>query len=440
MAKRKSIFADTADAGIRFIGTPEDDTIIGSAGDDYIEGRPGMDSIEGLGGNDTIFGGANDDQIYGGDGNDLLDGGGRWDTLDGGLGADTMRGGADQDLYIVDDAGDVIIDSGGGGEVHSSVSYTLSAGLGGLWLRGEEDLNGTGNEEGNGLRGNVGNNVLTGLGGDDHLSTDGGNDTLIGGTGDDGYEFWGEDVNVTVIENAGEGTDRVVIYGWEHDSFTLYDNVENVHIQFFTDQAVTVHLNNESNTTSFYINDTDMTLYAYDGDDNVEFLRGDLVDLGAGNDTLRSEADGAELYGGAGNDDFTVSGEGVTVFGGSGNDSMFSYNAVTFVGGAGRDTVQVGDLWAENIVTFVDFNGNQDKLLISDYEKPELSNFRAANFRANGSGTAQDANDYIVYNTSTGALYYDVDGNGADAAVQIATINVTNGSFDHRDIEIAHFS
>ena len=35
---------------------------------------------------------------------------------------------------------------------------------------------------------------------------------------------------------------------------------------------------------------------------------------------------------------------------------------------------------------------------------------------------AVDANDYVVYNSQTGALSYDADGSGAGAAVQIATL------------------
>ena len=37
--------------------------------------------------------------------------------------------------------------------------------------------------------------------------------------------------------------------------------------------------------------------------------------------------------------------------------------------------------------------------------------------------TAKDGNDHIVYVKKTGALYYDVDGSGAKAAVQIATLS-----------------
>jgi len=35
---------------------------------------------------------------------------------------------------------------------------------------------------------------------------------------------------------------------------------------------------------------------------------------------------------------------------------------------------------------------------------------------------AADANDYIVYNKATGALFYDDNGNGAGHAVQFATL------------------
>lgn len=46
-----------------------------------------------------------------------------------------------------------------------------------------------------------------------------------------------------------------------------------------------------------------------------------------------------------------------------------------------------------------------------------------AYFRVSASGLAADANEYILYITSTGALYHDADGHGAGEAVQFAILH-----------------
>jgi Ca2+-binding RTX toxin-like protein len=54
-------------------------------------------------------------------------------------------------------------------------------------------------------------------------------------------------------------------------------------------------------------------------------------------------------------------------------------------------------------------------------------------FSANDTGTAQSSTEYILYNTTTGALFYDLDGNGKKEAIQIALIG------DHPMISAADF-
>ncbi|WP_376095391.1 Calx-beta domain-containing protein [Roseomonas sp. CCTCC AB2023176] len=110
------------------------------------------------------------------------------DTLDGGLGADTMEGGTGNDLYIVDDAGDVVSEAGGNGAtdtIVASVSYAMADGVEIMTLTGTLDLIGTGNGGNNRITGNDGDNLLEGLSGGDQLTGGGGDDTLVGGLGVD---------------------------------------------------------------------------------------------------------------------------------------------------------------------------------------------------------------------------------------------------------------
>ncbi|MEQ1766519.1 MAG: calcium-binding protein, partial [Methylotenera sp.] len=59
-----------------------------------------------------------------------------------------------------------------------------------------------------------------------------------------------------------------------------------------------------------------------------------------------------------------------------------------------------------------------------------------ANVRVNNTGTAADANDYLLYNTTTKTLSYDADGNGAGAAVDIAILTGVN-TFAASDVIVA---
>ena len=94
-------------------GGDGNDTLHGGDGNDRLYGDSG-DNIYGVGnftGDDTLYGDAGDDYLNGGSGTDVLYGGEGNDTLDGGTGADTLTGGAGNDTYIVDDVGDVVVET-----------------------------------------------------------------------------------------------------------------------------------------------------------------------------------------------------------------------------------------------------------------------------------------------------------------------------------------
>lgn len=137
-------------------------------------------------------GGPLGDTLNGGLGQDTLIGNDLSNDLNGGGGADLMIGGGAEDIYWVDNAGDLVIeyDHGGRDVVYSSVSYTLSAHVEKLVLAlGAGDINGIGNELNNILIGNEGKNVLSGGAGNDWLNGFSGGDTLNGGEGRDVFAF-----------------------------------------------------------------------------------------------------------------------------------------------------------------------------------------------------------------------------------------------------------
>ncbi len=73
--------------------------------------------------------------------------------------------------------------------------------------------------------------------------------------------------------------------------------------------------------------------------------------------------------------------------------------------------------------TITDFNHVDDTIWLENAVFTKLGVAGALNAAAFWTGTAaHDANDRIIYNKATGALYYDADGNGAGAAVQFATL------------------
>jgi len=192
-------------------GKAGNDSMNGGAGDDVMYGDDDRDAMYGGAGNDLIFGGNDADSIWGDNGNDNLNGGRGSDTLyggdgddylDGGDDGDRTYGGAGHDTYVVNHAGDVVIEQANEGTdtVRSSISHSLTSDVENLVLTGATAINGTGNALGNLLVGNDANNILSGGAGDDTLDGGKGKDRLIGGEGSDTYLF-GRGSGQDVIDN-----------------------------------------------------------------------------------------------------------------------------------------------------------------------------------------------------------------------------------------------
>lgn len=205
-----------------------------------------------------------------------------------------------------------------------------------------------------------GNDKITGSVYDDYLDGWGGSDTLSGGKGND--TFIVSQVGDRVIEKAGEGTKDLVLASVTH---TLSANVENLTL-----------------TGSGKINGAGNSLanaLTGNGADNV-------LDGKAGNDLLK---------GGAGSDTFTFS---------------------TALG-------------ATNVDHIVDFSTRDDSIALSDAifkaltADPKTHVLTANEFKVVTTGTKLDADDHILYDKSTGKLFYDADGSGSVKAVLFAVVD-----------------
>jgi len=151
-------------------------------------------------------------------------------------------------------------------------------------------------------------------------------------------------------------------------------------------------------------------------DDVLKGMAGDDWLTGdAGNDILDGGTGADYMVGGLGND---------TLIGGNGKDTLY--------GGAGSDrfVFNVTPSATGNMDTIGDFQPGADKIQLSRAVFTALGttaiNLTPSQFWA-GAGVVKghDADDRLAYNTATGALYYDADGSGASAAVQIALLGTT---------------
>ncbi|AJE21032.1 Rhizobiocin/RTX toxin and hemolysin-type calcium binding protein [Azotobacter chroococcum NCIMB 8003] len=306
-------------------------TLTGSANIDGT-GNDLANVITGNSGANLLDGGLGDDSLYGGAGTDTLLGGEGNDRLDGGSGADSMAGGVGDDTYVVDNAGDVVIENVGEGIdlVQASVSYMLSEHVENLTLTGSASINGTGNALDNLITGNGGSNVLSGLDGNDTLLGNAGNDTLDGGSGADSLSggsgndtYVVDDAGDQVIESAGQGTDLMLA----SIDYSLTANVENLTLTGSADLSGTgnglanvITGNSGANVLDGGVGND--SLYGNVGDDQLLGGEGiDLLDGGTGVD---------RMLGGLGNDTYVVDAAGDQVIESAGEGTDLVQSSITY--------------------------------------------------------------------------------------------------------------
>ncbi|MFI3187362.1 MAG: hypothetical protein QX198_15415 [Methylococcaceae bacterium] len=283
-------------------------------------------------------------------------------TLNGTDDTDILQG-LSEPNYILGKAGDDDLSGGAGND-------TIYGSYGSDLLFGEDD-----NDV---LYGEQDADYLEGGNGNDTLDGGLGVDTLIGGAGNDTY-YLGYDA-ADVINDQGAPTDvDVVIMPYQLSKYTLPTGIE---------QGTIAQGTGASSLTGNTGNN------ALTGNDGNNMLNGAV-----GRDSL---------FGGVGND---------VLIGGTGND--------TLSGGTGKDFFKFNAALKANTDNITDFIVVDDTIQLENsiFTKLKATGvLSAGNFAK--AATAQDSNDYILYNSATGAVSYDADGSGSGVAVQVALLGV----------------
>ncbi|OON63063.1 hypothetical protein B0920_06510 [Massilia sp. KIM] len=282
-------------------------------------------------------------------------------THAGSAGADTLAGGIGDDIYVINHAGDQIVEKAHEGIDTALVSlanggtFVLPANVEkGTAASGTAPVNITGNATSNVLTGNDGANTLIGGEGNDFLDGRGGKDTLVGGVGDDYYTV--DNVADVITELADQGQDRVTA---TVNSYTLGANVEGL---YFGGKGNFTGTGNELD--NFLVGGTgDDKLSGAAGGDTMHGLAGsDTLDGGSGADRLHGGDGSDKLFGGEGDDEME---------GGAGEDSLDGGAGADIMnGGDGNDKLSGGDdndwLWGSAGADSLDGGNGADQLVGGD--------------------------------------------------------------------------
>jgi Ca2+-binding RTX toxin-like protein len=274
---------------------------------------------------------------------------------------------ADDRLIYDTSAGALHFDADGIGGEDAELVLVLNSGTSAAVLAATDITILNGSAPGTVINGTAGNDTLSGTNGDDTINGLGGNDLILAGS------TGGADVI-----DGGAGSDSIEFKA--------------------------------AATSAVIVNFNAGTITGGSAGGTISFTGIERVVAGNFNDSLSGSVGAQNLAGQAGAD---------TLTGGAGNDTLW--------GGTGNDAFVFNGMGTTNADRISDFASGQDKVQLQNTAFTAIGamgNFAAgdARFWASSSGTAHDANDRVLYNTTTGQLYYDADGNGGGAAQLIATL------------------
>ncbi len=363
---------------------------------------------------------------------DALTGTALADHLIGGSGAaNELVGGAGDDFYTTSAVGDTIFERPNEGldtvRAQGLSSFVLPDNVENLQaVSATAGFVGIGNALNNFIVGTSFADSLAGGAGDDRLQgLSGAANELIGGTGNDTYIV--AVAGDTIIELANEGTDTV------QTSLAAYAlNAANLENLTYTGSGSFQGVGNSADNVITGGVSAASTLVGLDGNDTyvVRNAGDSIVEAAAGGtDTVQTSLSFYRLnaanvenltYTGTGNFTGIGNAENNVITGGAGADYLYAGAGTdTLVGGAGAD-VFLFDQAVSGVDAISDFTSGSDRLFFNQTVFTHTPVF--ALVQGAGAQVAATANSSFLYNSTTGALSFDADGNGAGAAIAVANL------------------
>ncbi len=449
--------------GFAITGSNNSDTLIGGQGPDKFYASTGLDAIDGGAGDDILFltrdtgaitnaqlanietvsavdaqhgisinlsaqnerltinGSAYSDFLTGGIGYDVINAGMGDDTINGFVAPDTIDGGAGLDLLVLS-ASSTSLNTATDNQLKNVEAVSAASALTGV------NINLANQTEGFQITGTNSSDTLKGGSGDDTIFSTLGIDYIDGGKGFDTLKLNSSNANINGASDA---------------------QIANVEAVSAADAKASVSIILNNQTEAFFITGgkfADILTGTAQSDTFVGFLGSDTINGGGGLDVISLTATSTDLNAATNSQitniekitatsaidavkiDLSVQLEAFQILG-----SAF---ADTLTGGSGADKITGGD-GADHFIfnqipssrtfdTILDFTPGVDKL---DFAKTAFKGLdplgglpEALLWVSSTDTSAHDADDRIIYNTTTGTLFYDSDGLNGSAAIQIATL------------------